>query len=183
MIDLTSGLDFKVELRRMTRTVENNVVNAEVAGRMTSNLKISTLLQQRMNDAVAAAFGVSSSTIAPDQERPKLTAKSIRDIFEQIHDTLKVYYRVDVALPNDEYWVLSVEKPVVLLHPDLEVQFVSEVREKGYIPIALNLDDEAHRQILMDALSIVMQPCRVFPFHPERFRSIYAPELTAESLV
>lgn len=132
---------------------------------MKSDLKLSALLQDRMNDAVSAACWISSNTITA--EKAGLTFAQVKEVIEQIRDRLMLYYWVDVALPKNECWVLSAEKRVVALHPELETQFVSEAKQNGYIPVALDLDNEAHRQVWMEALPIVMKPYRVFPLIEE----------------
>lgn len=119
------------------------------------NLKISELLQQRMVKAVSEAFGVGSLARAVGQLRPSLTLASVLEVKNRL---LSVFYRVDDLTPEDEFWLVSAGKRVVQIHPKAEAQFVDGVRREGFVPVALDLDNEAHRMLWAEAWAIAGRP-------------------------
>ncbi|MGD9726284.1 MAG: hypothetical protein AB7V39_07800 [Nitrospiraceae bacterium] len=149
MIDLTSGLDFKVDLRRMMWTKV-----AEAFG------------------VPAPIFGLAASTVENNREGPSLSLAIVRDLIAQIRSHI-VYYLTYDQMPDGQMMVLSGVQKICLIHPDYAPFFVAEVEGSGGLAIALDFTIPEHRQIWGQNL-----PC-----NPDRFRNIYAQELTDETLV
>lgn len=127
---------------------------------MNGNLKISALLQERMNEAISNAFGLTStSTVASTAGQGKLKFKAIEQCYSQIQNLAKIYYRVDDNIPIGEFWVLS--KRVVLMHSERQSQFVDVTVQAGYIPVVLDLANPFHQMLWMELWQSLSLPTKI----------------------
>lgn len=93
-----------------------------------------------------------------------LTAEVLRAATAVINQKREIYYRVDAFTPNDEVWLLSAEKKVVIVPPDLVASFVEQATQVGFIAVMLDIDNDQHQQLWFDAMraALMIPPDELF---------------------
>lgn len=103
-------------------------------------------IEGKQAEALGGAF------VTDGADGSSLTLESIGAAIAVFNQAREIYYRVDTFTPNDEVWLLSAGKKVMVLPPDFEASFVEQATRAGFIAVRLDLENEQHRQLWLDAM-------------------------------